>query len=325
MGGAKISEDATKLDRITALWELMHRDPLGQELTDVLLQLSAEKIPQHERSALIDRRIEYEAKLCQKYGVHHLYIPEPMLQGAAQRYADAGVRCWFLPGHEALVSATINWVPPDTVQFGPSGVETPDSHPIPPGQPPLLTIQIDLSKVNQHDLERIASAVKERVRQALRSLPPDVAADHSPDIPALKFLRARSKKGFYQDLRRYDLHTGYGLSYRLIAFLETQELKGYPMPATPQRRRVGRSVPGDDAVERSVKRIYRAIHRKTYQARRRRLDAPAHDRAPYYCPTHGNECPDMTCPHLQRWWTQIMPSLPTDGTGRGPFLSLQDE
>jgi hypothetical protein len=32
----------------------------------------------------------------------------------------------------------------------------------------------------------------------------------------------------------------------------------------------------------------------------------------------------MTCPYLQHWWSQAAPSLPTDETGRGPFLSLHD-
>lgn len=307
------------LDRITALEELMQRDCLGQQLTNVLRQLSDGTVPQHEQSALTDRINEYRQQLCQKYNVRGIYIPDIVLQGAAQRFVDAGQRCWFLTGREALVSSTTNWVLPGTLRFvhytdstgqRRSELQTPESHPLPlPGQPPLLTVQIDLSTVTQHDLERIASEVKKLVRTALRSLPRDVYTDHSTDLSELRFLRVRSKVHFSQDLRRYDLYMS-GRTYHQIADLEAQG----------QRRR-----PSEDSIEKSIRKIYLAIHRKPPQSRRRRLDAPAEGMEVYACPEHpAGDCTEQ-CPYLSDYKKRFDATAPGPNSGMGRrAMSLAD-
>lgn len=53
-------------------------------------------------------------------------------------------------------------------------------------------------------------------------------------------------------------------------------------------------------VEENVKRIYRAIHRKLYTARRRRIDAPAEGIALYCCPKYAQDCPPG-CHFMKNW------------------------
>jgi hypothetical protein len=122
-------------------------------------------------------------------------------------------------------------------------------------------------------------------------------------------------------VRRYDLHLGHRLSYRLIAALalEGKGRRGQPIPDSPRPQRVGHPMKAESSVEESVKQIYRAIHRTPYRARSGQplLDRPEAVE-PYSCslPGHrgGPGC-DEQCP---TWLTYSQSlSLPSDRKGSG--------
>jgi len=132
------------------------------------------------------------------------------------------------------------------------------------------------------------------------------------ELPELAFLNHVRREDFELDLRRYDLHREHGLSYRLIALLESQQKRG---SAVPRQRVVGNKVRGESEVAKSVGRIYEAINRERYTARRRRLDQPAAGFPPFSCPDHpGNNC-TVDCEHWQAYWKRVQPTLPSDDTG----------
>jgi hypothetical protein len=105
----------------------------------------------------------------------------------------------------------------------------------------------------------------------------------------------------------------HGLSFRLIALLESLERQGKDAPK--RQRRVGFPVPAESGVADSVHRIYQAIYRKPYNAKRRRLDHPAEGFEPYSCPHHLDNSCDSKCEHLKDWWARIRSTLPSDKTG----------
>jgi len=84
----------------------------------------------------------------------------------------------------------------------------------------------------------------------------------------------------------------------------------------PHQRRVGRKKPGESSVMESVQPIYRAIHRKHYRPRRRRLDQPAEGQQLYACPLYtpaGTATVDA--PHLAEFLAPVKPTLASDKTG----------
>jgi hypothetical protein len=111
----------------------------------------------------------------------------------------------------------------------------------------------------------------------------------------------RNEKTFESYLRWYDLAIGTdyqkpnGYSFRTIAFLNYIWLK-YPKlyertkEAIASRTKIIQSTKGE-RVEKAVKLIYNAIHRKQYPSKK------THQRQ-YNCPTHGGSCP-KDCSYLK--------------------------
>jgi len=132
-----------------------------------------------------------------------------------------------------------------------------------------------------------------------------------------------SVENFTRDLQRYDLHMQHGYPFRYIAWLETQERAGHQAhPSVPHP--IGTEIPGEDGVEKSVKRIYTAIHRTPYRARRRPLDTPAQGLDEYACPSHPlGDCPE-DCPSLTDFMERFNASAPTATTGRGKEIVSLD-
>jgi len=86
-------------------------------------------------------------------------------------------------------------------------------------------------------------------------------------------------------------------------------------PALPHQRRVGRKKPGESSVMESVQPIYRAIHRKHYRPRRRRLDQrPKGNNSMPVLSTPRGDC-DRGCPHLAEFLAPVKPTLASDKTG----------
>jgi len=179
------------------------------------------------------------------------------------------------------------------------------------GRDPLrVEMRIDLAPINLWHLKRLSTAFKCLIGKHLKSLPPHLRRAPSP----LAFLRTLSFRRFFLALQRYDRHMEEGRSFRQIAALEAQERRG-EVPRDPPPRRVGRQIRGEDSVEASVQKTYRAIYGALYRARRRRLDAPAEGIGSFSCPDHGTDCPNMSCAHLRSWWARVGPTLPSDRTG----------
>lgn len=138
------------------------------------------------------------------------------------------------------------------------------------------------------------------------------------DSRELGFISAMAEDTFVQYLKWYDLHMGgdyqapKGLPFRTIAFDEFGQQK-FPDKLEVAKRRIaektksiktsagkekeikgpiGAPVPGEDIVEKGVKLIYRAIHRKAYPSKKRQ--------ELYNCPQHGKECTD-NCLYLKKW------------------------
>jgi hypothetical protein len=144
------------------------------------------------------------------------------------------------------------------------------------------------------DVPDIGQTVIQLVRAALRHLPLPPAP--TADAGFLAPLRRTTTRSFQRALGHYDAYVERGLTIRDIS------------------RETGL---GEDTVLRDVKLIWQAIHRRRFQARRRRSDAPALGAPPYHCESHPDrDCP-KNCPTLRAWWQAVRRTLPTDQTGVG--------
>jgi hypothetical protein len=186
---------------------------------------------------------------------------------------------------------------------------------------PVLTITVDLSRIHLIGITKAVDIFQTLLHNAVESIQLD-ARMAFPE--ALAFLRTISAEDWERDLRRFDLHMQDGLTFRQIALREKLEQQGKPLPPSLQSITVGQAVEGEDGVEKSVKRLYQAIYRTPYRARRKRLDAPAQGMEVYACPEHpAGECPEK-CPYLQNFMKRFDAQAPTANTGRGKQWSSRD-
>jgi hypothetical protein len=155
-----------------------------------------------------------------------------------------------------------------------------------------VTLEVDLASITTRNLNDVAKEIKQTLKAVLKYAPHTPKRKQSGD---LDFLRTISPKQFDLAIAAYDLHMREGLKLAETA------------------RRLGRS---QTRIEADVKRIYRAIHRKGYTARRRRLDTPAEGIEKYHCPQHGRECPEK-CAHMNAWLERANRALPNETTGTG--------
>jgi hypothetical protein len=353
--------------------QLMLRDPLGEELTDRLIEWWSTPIP----DLTVERRIsEIQRELVEKYDLEGLDLPQPvtlrtLVAGNLSRNDLAGV-LWTPLGLGRPMSIDANWSWPGVVKIVRTERGTrwvfPSQRSRPPaGVPPTVILCLNLTKITYRDLARLTRDFKAAIRKGIRLWPADVPREPRrsravcksrirlspqgmslkilvdltgvtvwqlsrlarvftkvvrialtalpPDLrkpsPSLAFLQTVSTKKFHSDLRRFDLHAQEGLDYRDIAWREQQERRG-----RHEQLRLPGPVPGEDSVEKSVRRIYYAIHRRSYRARRRRLDASGLRLAEYFCTEHGGSCPPE-CPRPQAWYRSLRKSLPSDRSGRG--------
>jgi hypothetical protein len=190
-------------------------------------------------------------------------------------------------------------------------------------------VEVKLDRVSEWDLDYLAGQFKESLRDVLESLRPhhkgrggeddsEAGGAARRDSPELAFLRRVRPEIFKRDLRRYDLHMAHGLSFRLIALLESEGMANGEPREIPRQHLVRRKVRGESSVEDSVHRIYQAIYREPYSARRRRLDHPGQGASFFACPDHPGDTCDTDCRYLQDWLKKVEPTLPSDKTGMLP-------
>jgi hypothetical protein len=188
---------------------------------------------------------------------------------------------------------------------------------------------MDLSKVFLVGVSELTEKFTSIVNDALQNLP----KEWNPFPEELQFLRTISWEDFERDLHRFDLYMKQGLNFRQIACLEEAERRGrHLLPSSLQGKKIGMSIPGEDGIEKSVKKIIKAIDRtpktseqKSYQARRRHIDTPAQGQEHFFCPAHPRGCPTLDCPHLKEWMERVNATLPTDSTGRGKEILAFDK
>ncbi len=306
--------DATKV----TLWD---KEGLSSEFKTLLLRCLpfAEKAPGKRRG-----RAELMVILTKGFGPY-LPTPPPGTTYEARRAQEDPTR-WEIHMQ----------VPPDA--------PLPKSLLIPPEDWRVITVLVNMGEVTKHDINRLTNDLKgvldhwlpqapntPRFKSALPESYHDGLGRHNPI--ELDFLHNVTPQNFYRDLRRYDLCMAYRVPYRLIAYLEARERKGLPIPATPSRKRVKFKVRGEDSVEESVKRIYRAIHRQGFYQRPGYVpeDGPDHGTtpagedanetlypkvSPLSCSVHGRDCPP-DCARFIDWWARVEPTLQTDRTGQG--------
>lgn len=192
---------------------------------------------------------------------------------------------------------------------------------------PSLFLQVVLSGISHWDIERLAKQFKAILRVSLKNHHDQYSNfgtfPSSRVSKELKFIHTVTAANFARDLRRYDLHIFHGLTFRLIALFEEQLEKGQKESSDiPYQQKVGKQVRSESGVGDSIHRIYLAIHREKYKAKRRRIDTPARGIEPYKCPTHGSEC-SPKCAYLKKWIKRVSPTLPSDKTGQSvPTISL---
>ena len=274
--------------------ELMQRDPLGQELTRLLANPPSDPWDDD----WWDKRQDIEGELRRKYATGPLVA-------ILDKPGEFGVA-----GLERPWTARRNWGG-DLWHKKQWLIQGPGQSVPRPGELPTLTITLDLSRMTEWDLDRVARDLKKVIRLALKNCP-RVA---SSDPPELAFLRTTTEMNFARDLGRYDRHMAQGLNYRLIAALETSNK---PTPDSREHPRVGLPVARESSVEESVKRIYWAIRRKPYRARRRRIDTPAQGIEPYSCSREGHakgQTCDKACPTWIAYKERLV--LPSDRSGVG--------
>jgi len=329
----------------------MKRDPLGQELTERLVRLRTGDCPANEVVQLEQQIEDLKIRLTEKYDLNGIYVRPAGFYSTLGHYQGQLIgerECWKPYGQWHPMMYTVDlprlafvidltkitlW---DLKRLATEFARTirkqlralpRQARRMPPARPnrsPMSVsgsanstrITVHLDRMGSKNLGRLARAFKQAIRKGVKARSDIVEKRLAP----LTFLRTISVGGglfrkFLRDLRRYDLHMAHGLSFRLIAALEADERRGIRFPKDVVPRRVGAPVRGADSVEASVQRIYEAIHRKHYRARRRRLDAPAEGVDSFSCPNHGRECADLSCGYLKLWYEKVRPTLPSDKTG----------
>jgi hypothetical protein len=191
----------------------------------------------------------------------------------------------------------------------------------PPTMPafmPFLTIRLPLNDFNMRDIRPLMRVIDQAIRTALKNRPSlSEAPKMVPGIPSQRrFLLHCRDTEFDRDLERYRLHFEHGLTFRQVALMEFMASKGKTIgPNEARERRARTQVPGESSVRIAITRLYEAAYLKKYQARRRRLDAPAASIAAYWCDEHGRDCP-ATCKFMRQWEKQVAATLPKDTTGK---------
>jgi hypothetical protein len=288
----------------------VNRDPLCWELYDCVSEIR--RTPEKKNGQLAITMKALQETLHKKYPAI-----TPIFLGQSKE--NMGELAWLVENEkrDSALRYTVNYI-----LFASGSFETTQDQailqglfpsPNNPGNPPSVFFQIDLSKVTLWDLEILARDFKRILRKCLRGyLKPDASRLFSQP-KELAFIRTVRADIFYRDLSRYDLHIKHGLTYRLIALLEA-EGKTESLEKIPRQRLVKKPIPAESSVGDSVQRIFRAIHRKKYNSKRRRLDSPAVGIKPYNCPSHGDKCLD-SCSFLKEWKSRVYATLQTDYTG----------
>lgn len=186
-----------------------------------------------------------------------------------------------------------------------------------------LPLVIDTSRLNKGDAKWFKKALWEVIESNLekKNKPregksPQIEAELHPQLDFLYSIRTDDT--FHKYLKWYDLHMGNdlltpeGLQFRQIARMNlhdlikrkcpnklkevNKEMKNMKYLDKKTQKKLkqytgGEQIEWEDAVEKAVKTIYKAIHRKPYPARTKHKL--------FNCPDHGKDCP-IDCKNLKK-------------------------
>lgn len=163
-----------------------------------------------------------------------------------------------------------------------------------------LYVEIDLNLIDNNDRKRIKKLIDEAVDRCLKARKLEGRPKRIMDEPeGLWFIYDCKEDTFQNYLRWYDIHTQERLGFRLIAFLEKyrSNLETYEewlKKLSTTTWKVGKDcAKGEDRIEKGVKLIWTAIHRKPYSSKK--VKPVMED---WTCPVHGKEY-DATCKHCK--------------------------
>lgn len=161
--------------------------------------------------------------------------------------------------------------------------------PSPLNPSPIMTLEVDLSRVKRKNLAPLVTEFTRAIRQGLDELP-----------RSLRKLPDMWTQNLARDYTRFRLHFNQGMPFRWIAYREKTG-------KAPSGRLSG-PVPTESSVRESVERVHLIVFEKKYSAR---LHKAALREAPlqracdeFNCLQHGRECP-QTCTHAKELMKKI--------------------
>lgn len=170
-----------------------------------------------------------------------------------------------------------------------------------------LYLDIDLTTLDMNDARAVKRQVWQMVQHRIQKKRTDNPsskrtrqAHYKNDRPELAFVYHIKGDTFQKYLRWYTIHQNEKFSFRIIAYIEKEKKAGAASDdelvkrLSSRRIKLGKPVKGEDAVEKGVKLIHRAIHGSDYDEK----DFEIIDK--YDCPIHGNSCPP-NCDYRQDW------------------------
>lgn len=192
-------------------------------------------------------------------------------------------------------------------------------------QPDELPIAINLSVIDSRDIKEIQREVGKLVKEELtkrKGKKKGWEPSHPLHIEQeLGFIYHIKDETFQRYLKWYDLHTREKLSLRWIAHLErmSSRVREEVLERLKSKAKIpkwGKDIEGEDAVQKGVHLIYKAIHRKEYKPYEVKPEIEPEIEV-YSCPFHGTDCP-KDCDYILKWLRKFdkryPPELPPDTT-----------
>ena len=186
-----------------------------------------------------------------------------------------------------------------------------------------IFIGIDLKLIKLNDSKNIKNTVWKYIERCIkkRNQEGKRTSIYKEPQEVLPLYRCKDKT-FNNYLKWYDWQMQEKLGWRLIAFIENQS-KDNPLKAKELLKKIRNKskkpqvgifdpksnkvfVEGEDKVEKGIKLIYQAIHRKPYHPKD---IAPLLDE--YNCPQHGLSCPE-SCKYYKDWLSRFDRLMPPD-------------
>jgi hypothetical protein len=171
-----------------------------------------------------------------------------------------------------------------------------------------INVEINLNLIDQNDAKAVKDAVWEIVKKQLKGRKKEIPREPKE----LKFLYHCHQDKFDNYVRWYDLHIQEKLGFRSIAAWDNTQ-KTNPKRAEQvleqlihHKAQCHGHIPGEDKIEKGVKKIYRAINRKNYS---RKAIEPLFEK--YNCPHHPRGNCSPSCTYYQDWFDRFNRLNPT--------------